>query len=294
MNGRPILFREVLFDRFPDGSVVLGGAPFNVAWNLQALGLSPLLISRIGDDDLGNRILVAMKSRGMAIDGVQLDRDHPTGTVEVSLQDGQPEYDIATGRAYDFIAAEQLPRLEGGGILYHGSLALRTAPPREALSQLRRTASGAVLADINLRPPWWDRETADELLQSARWVKLNEHELADLEPDASDLSTRAGRLLERTGIRSLVVTRGASGAAAFHHDGSRYEPEPPAPATVVDTVGAGDAFTSVIILGLTRGWDWPNILERAQRFAAAVVGIRGATSPDPEFYAVFRSDQENR
>ena len=90
MNGRPILFGEVLFDRFPDGSVVLGGAPFNVAWNLQALGLSPLLISRIGDDDLGDRILAAMESRGMAIDGIQRDRRHPTGTVEVSLQDGQP------------------------------------------------------------------------------------------------------------------------------------------------------------------------------------------------------------
>jgi len=294
VTGRPVLFGEVLFDRFPDGSAVLGGAPFNVAWNLQALGMEPLLVSRVGEDDLGDRILAAMEGWGMATAGIQRDLHHPTGTVEVHLQDGQPRYDIATGRAYDFISSEALPRPERGGILYHGSLALRTPPPREALADLRHAASGAVLADVNLRPPWWDRETVDLLLGSARWAKMNEHELAELEPDAPTLSTRAVRLLDRTGIRSLIVTRGASGSVAFHHDGSRHEPDPPSPAAIVDTVGAGDAFTSVLILGLTRGWDWPNILEQAQRFAAVVVGIRGATSSDPQFYAAFRNGQENR
>ncbi|MBA1332725.1 carbohydrate kinase, partial [Candidatus Endoriftia persephone str. Guaymas] len=53
MESHPIIFGEVLFDCFEDGSRVLGGAPFNVAWHLQALGAAPLFISRVGDDSLG-------------------------------------------------------------------------------------------------------------------------------------------------------------------------------------------------------------------------------------------------
>ena len=55
LPGKPVIFGEVLFDVFPEeGNMVLGGAPFNVAWNLQAMGLAPHLVSRIGRDELGN------------------------------------------------------------------------------------------------------------------------------------------------------------------------------------------------------------------------------------------------
>ena len=57
---RPWIFGEVLFDCFPDGSRVLGGAPFNVAWHLQALGLEPLFLSRVGRDAAGREIRTAM------------------------------------------------------------------------------------------------------------------------------------------------------------------------------------------------------------------------------------------
>ncbi len=56
MNANPssiTVFGEVLFDCFPNGKQVLGGAPFNVAWHLQALGDDPTFISQIGDDTLG-------------------------------------------------------------------------------------------------------------------------------------------------------------------------------------------------------------------------------------------------
>ena len=62
---RVVVFGEVLFDRFPDGSEILGGAPFNVAWNLQAFDVQPLLVSRVGKDRLGRRILGAMSEWGM-------------------------------------------------------------------------------------------------------------------------------------------------------------------------------------------------------------------------------------
>ncbi len=65
------------------------------------------------------------------------------------------------------------------------------------------------------------------------------------------------------------------------------ETRPASGNSVVDTVGAGDAFTSVIILGLVRGWPLQQTLDRAQAFASAVVGVRGATVQDPGFYRPF-------
>jgi len=289
----PIIFGEVLFDRFPDGSVVLGGAPFNVAWNLQALGLAPVLVSRVGRDDLGEGILAAMEEWGLDRRGIQRDALHATGTVEVSVLDGEPTFDIAADRAYDFIDAAEIPPGASTGPLYHGSLALRTAASRLALARLRERVSGPVLMDVNLRDPWWSGTFVNLLMDAATWVKLNHDELAALVPEETDLKRRAEHLLGRGGMQGLVVTRGAAGSLLRGRGGLSLEPAPTTASQVVDTVGAGDAFSSVVLLGLVRNWPWPVILDRAQSFAAAVVGLRGATSRDPSFYESFLADWEN-
>ena len=102
-----MVFGEVLFDRFPDGNVVLGGAPFNVARHLQAFGREPLMISRVGNDALGRNIRQAMEDWSMTLRGLQLDSQHPTGTVDVSFHADEPSYDIVDQRAYDFIDVTQ-------------------------------------------------------------------------------------------------------------------------------------------------------------------------------------------
>lgn len=81
---RICLFGEVLFDHFPDGKQVLGGAPFNVAWHLQALGQAPLFISRVGTDPEGEQIRRSMDDWGMDLGGLQTDPALPTGRVSVS------------------------------------------------------------------------------------------------------------------------------------------------------------------------------------------------------------------
>lgn len=285
---RPVVFGEVLVDRFPDGSAVLGGAPFNVAWNLQALGLAPLLVSRVGEDELGGRIAAAMAGWGLDTAGLQKDPRQPTGTVEVELVDGEPRFAIAAGVAYDFIAAEAAPAPAPGDLLYHGSLALRTAVPRLALERLQGQATGGTLVDVNLRDPWWERSAVLDLLRSARWAKLNADELAKLVPAEPDLGRRAARLLAAADLECVIVTLGAEGAVAHGREGWVHRPAPPSAGPVADTVGAGDAFAAVTLLGLARGWDWPVTLERAQQLAAAVVGLRGATTEDRGFYETFR------
>lgn len=284
---RPVIFGEVLFDRFADGSVVLGGAPFNVAWHLQAFGRAPLFISRVGDDPLGHRIRDTMHGWEMDTSGLQLDSAHPTGSVDIRIVDGEPGFDIVDNQAYDFIDPAAMPPLPDCALLYHGSLAVRNAGSGQALQQLQQGRDLQRLVDVNLRPPWWQRESVMALLQGARWIKLNEAELALLVPEADTLQAQMQQLQQRCGFELLVITRGAAGALVLESTGAQSSVVPQGSGAVMDTVGAGDAFTSVVILGLLQGWEVPLMLERAQTFASAITRIRGATCADPGFYRTF-------
>lgn len=288
----PVIFGEALFDCFPDGAKVLGGAPFNVAWHLSAFGAAPVFISRVGEDDLGDRIGQAMSAQRMTQVGLQRDPLHGTGSVQVSLVDGEPSYDIVFDRAYDHIDSGALPRLPAGALLYHGSLALRHGISAKALGALREALDPAVFVDVNLRDPWWDKTTVRGMIEAARWVKLNADELAMLAPAVDDragdpIETRALALLQRHGLELVVTTLGAAGSLALGADGTVCRVAPQGSVQVVDAVGAGDGFASVLILGLLHDWPLQQTLERAQAFASAIVGQRGATVRDPEFYASF-------
>jgi fructokinase len=279
------VFGEVLFDCFPGGERVLGGAPFNVAWHLQAFGLQPRFVSRVGDDPEGKEIRQAMQTWGMDMTGLQSDDEHPTGRVEVSLQAGEPSYDIVDRVAYDFIQADE-PRGNHSRILYHGSLALRHASSRTSLQRLHNTLGAHLFMDVNLRAPWWQREQVLEWVAQADWVKLNEEELANLQDGAAD-HAGAAAFLQRHDLKGLVVTRGGEGASLLMRGQPVIDVAPVSALRVVDTVGAGDALASVLLLGLSLDWPMQETLERAQQFASAVVGQRGAITRQRTFYLPF-------
>jgi fructokinase len=285
---RPLIFGEVLFDCFADGSEVLGGAPFNVAWNLRAFGLNPLLVSRVGNDPRGRHIRAAMQDWGMDTAGLQLDSTHPTGQVRVDTHNGEPSFDIVAEQAYDYIEADVLPAGQHFSLIYHGSLALRNQVSRETLVRLKASSGAPLFVDVNLRTPWWERGEVQGLLTSARWAKLNQDELLQLAPQAApgedSLEQRMQALQNRFGLDTLFVTRGADGASACNAASRIYSVHPEPSLSIADTVGAGDAFASVLILGLAQGWELETTLHRAQSFASAVVGLRGATSQDAAFY----------
>lgn len=280
------IFGEVLFDHFPDGSRVLGGAPFNVAWHLQAFGQSPRFISRIGNDPSGHEIAALMDDWDMSREAVQTDNEHPTGSVRVLIRDGEPHYEIVADCAYDFIDSKLLEEQQTQGILYHGSLAIRNPVSRTALQAAKARHQGKVFVDVNLRPPWWDLETLLSLLYDADWVKLNEAELAALCPEASELETAMQAFCVKFDLETLVVTRGEQGAVAYDRQ-HFVTVQPPESTAVVDTVGAGDAFAALLLMGLSRQWPLKVTLERAQAFACALVGRRGATVADRAFYRAF-------
>lgn len=284
MTSQLCIFGEVLYDHFPDGQQVLGGAPFNVAWHLQAFGQSPLFVSRVGDDREGENVRAAMRKWGMNDAAVGIDRRRPTGKVSVTLEDGEPSYDILPQRAYDAI----LPPPPGvWDLLYHGSLATREPGSRQTLRVLRAGKPGLIFVDVNLRPPWWQRDAIADLLTGAHWAKLNRDELALLQPGEGSGRVAMETLLKRFALDGVILTCGAEGAALLTVDGD-YSFVVPEPATaVVDTVGAGDAFTAVMIVGLVQKWPPQRLLPRAQQFASRIVGLRGATSDDLALYAPF-------
>jgi len=285
---RPLIFGEVLFDCFPDGTAVLGGAPFNVAWHLQAFGLNPIMISRIGNDDAGKKIQRAMADWGMDCRGIQIDNDHPTGSVKVTFEDGEPAYDIVDQAAYDYIDTALLPSLKGKWLLYHGSLALRHAHSAKALQQLKSKHASTCFVDINLRPPWWKKHDILQFIADADWLKLNEQELMDIY--APSLGQRAEQLAEvlKPLSEQLVLTGGERGAIAISAvDGKQLAISPQAKMPVVDTVGAGDSFCSVLLAGRLLNWPLDVSLSRAQAFASAIVGIKGATPENRQFYSPF-------
>ncbi len=289
----PLVFGEVLYDCFPDGSEVLGGAPFNVAWHLQGLGLQPLMISGVGRDARGDAIVNTMTEWGMDTRAVQRHEAYATGQERVSLQEGQPGYDIVADQAYDHIAPTPLDELDPGrfALIYHGSLALRSETSRNTLNALIESTGLPVFLDLNLRAPWWSHEQLMPLLQRATWVKLNDEELCDVTgvcpPDGvlnvETLHNAAKQLFDQCALEWLIVTRGEQGAFVIY-DGGLQEGEPVTVNTVADTVGAGDAFSAVCITGIIHGWALKEILARALSFAARVCEQRGATAQDHSLY----------
>jgi fructokinase len=283
----PVIFGEVLFDCFPDRRV-LGGAPFNVAWNLHGFGADPRFVGAVGDDAPGTEVRRTMASWGMDDSGLQIDAVHPTGTVEVSLEGGEPTYEIVADQAYDHVDRDRaLAAVSGrdGAMLYHGSLALREQHSRDAFAALREALGGGVFMDVNLRAPWWDRDTVHALMARATWVKLNEDELSALSTGQTT-DARVRNLLERFDLRAVILTRGAEGALVAGADGTWLSRPAPPVEQLADTVGAGDAFSAVVLLGLMRGWNWETILDRAAHFAARVCTLRGAIAEDRAFYEV--------
>lgn len=286
---RLYIFGEVLFDCFPTGEEILGGAPFNVAWHLQALGDHPSLISRVGKDTYGNKILNAMGNWGMDTTLVQIDDKNPTGQVQVTINNEEPDYDIVANSAYDFISDDMLSGNIADGILYHGTLCLRNPISHSTYGKILQNQGLKIFLDVNLRAPWWNKDEVLAWLKNAHWVKMNQDELKLLTGTDKDTRQQMAQLQMTYGLEQVIVTRGKQGTLIRTSKGELHSLVPNIVEQLVDTVGAGDAFSAVYIHGLRAGWPIDLNLRHAQQFAGKVIGLRGATTSDLNFYEEFIS-----
>ncbi len=292
-NKPPLIFGEVLFDCFPGGERRLGGAPFNVAWHLQAFGKQPRFISRIGNDELGSQIIHAMQQSEMDQRTIQTDDKHPTGTVQIAITNNEPSYTITPNVAYDFIEPYSFEKKSNAdkpdqtSLLYHGTLALRHKVSQETLRDIVKQIQPSIFLDVNLRTPWWKLDDVMFYLKQARWAKLNQEELYLLQQNSGDLATTMTHLQQHCDLELLIVTLGSEGAITRNKSGGIHRIKPSSASKFVDAVGAGDAFTAVYLHGLLSNWPISLILERAQQFAVEIVGIRGAIPQHNSFYSKF-------
>ena len=273
---RALCFGEVLFDRFADGAY-LGGATLNFAWYLNQCDVATTMVSAVGRDELGDGALQTLRQAG--IDTSLIARlNRPTGVVDVTLDDGEPQFHLQDDTAWDYIPLPPAP-LPPADLLYFGSAAQRSAYNRATLQRLLAPPArfAHCFFDVNLRPPHYQEASVLDGLQRATTVKVNEEEWEQIKGLAAVAD--ADELLQRYGVDQLVVTRGEAGASLYRRD--RHVRALSPQVEVVDAVGAGDACSAVLAAALLHGRDLPRHLAMACRAGAFVVGQRGAQTRLP-------------
>jgi fructokinase len=293
---------ELLWDILPQGPR-LGGAPANFTVMAGRLGNHAAILSRIGRDDFGRAAMEALRPFPADSGYVQVDPEHETGRVTVQFEEGQPSYTIHQPAAWDFLEpSDDWLQLAGRAhAICFGSLAQRSAVSRQTIQTLvAETAETCVrVFDVNLRAPFYSSEVIEESLQLATVMKMNDAEvplvleLLGLDQDARPSSMRDWRLdrfpgrfpdrLQRgiekllrefANLKLVAVTCGGSGSLLVTRKASHRHPG--VPVTVVDTIGAGDAFTAAMTHYLLRGADLATLNEAGNRWGAWMASQSGA------------------
>jgi len=280
-----VSFGEILWDLLPTGRT-LGGAPFNFVYRTDCLGERGIMISRLGRDELGREAFEKVRGLGMEIMCIQWDETHPTGTVRITFDEANnPDFVITPDVAYDYIEVtpELLEIAAAADCIYFGTLAQRTAQSREACRKILDAAGGSVkLLDINLRKGCYRTETLAESLGEADVLKLNEDEAGKLAETfglpRADLEATVANLIEKYPLDCCVVTLGSRGAYAASSDGQRAY-VPGYQVSVVDPLGAGDAFAAGFIHKYLRGASLAECCEYGNAMGAVVAAQEGATAP---------------
>jgi fructokinase len=285
---------ELLWDLLPSGKQ-LGGAPANFAYITNLLGDKGIPASRIGNDALGAEALQRLTQLGLSADFVQRDPIHPTGTVNVEIDNtGQPCFDILQPVAWDFLGWTkpwQHLASEADAVCF-GSLAQRSTHSQATIrSFLQATRQEALrVFDVNLRQNFYSRQVLAESMSLATVVKLNHEELPkimrlfELEDRGEEDSAR--RLLSMHDLKLVCVTRGSSGSLLISAD--QCSEHAGIQVKVADTVGAGDAFTAALVHGYLRGTSLAEINKTANRVGAWVASQSGAT-PAPKMGGLAQS-----
>jgi len=245
-----LCYGEVLWDVLPDGPQP-GGAPLNVAYHLNKLGVGTGLVSRIGMDENGRKLEDLIDRWGINKQLLQHDSSYPTSEVIAKMNNGnEVSYEIVFPVAWDFINEANLIKsyIDPQTYFIYGSLASRNEMTRNTLIQLLENDAIKVF-DINLRPPFVKRDLLDILLSKADIVKFNQSELEMAQTlfggSYINETEQICFIQERFDIPEIIVTKGEFGASyykgdeAFHAAGREVK--------VVDTIGSGDAFLAAFI-----------------------------------------------
>ena len=297
MTARKVVgLGELLWDLFPAGRK-LGGAPANFAYISDLLGAQGIVASRVGKDELGREATDRVKALSVLTREVQVDAEHPTGMVKVSLDAaGQAKFEITESVAWDYLewTPEWKQLAMNCAAVCFGSLAQRSPQSRNTIQSFVREAKPSALCvfDVNLRQHFYCKETLQSSVELAHIVKLNHEELPVVTGllgfEGGNEKQSAGWLQREFDLQLVCVTRGSHGSL-MQSTGETYE-YPGFRVKIVDTVGAGDAFTAAMTQHFLRGSSLAQMSEAANRVGAWVASQAGGTPvPDEETLRALKS-----
>ena len=265
---RAVVFGESLIDVYPHRRVV-AGASLHVAAHLAATGWQVDLVSRIGADHDGGRIVAALRSLGVNTDLIEMDHDLPTGQVSVRPRG---DFDIGSPAAYDEIDGPAV--LRDHSLFCYGTLAARSDISRATLLRLLSVTRGLRALDVNLRSPHFAREVVSPLVARAQLLKTTRSELDQVAGLLRIQAVPQAFFRANRGLKWLCVTRGPDGAELYSPGGGHWSALPPR-VDVIDTVGAGDAFFARLTGALTAGFSEEAALRAATIAAGETLGRYG-------------------
>jgi fructokinase len=283
---------EILFDIYPE-TKNLGGAPLNFLYHVQKLTGKGNIISCVGNDVLGNKVIEFLKSSGIPTSYIQIDHLHLTGVANVKLNKNKvPTFRIDENRAYDFIEiTDKVNQLinKKTGCLYFGSLAQRNKVTRDTIKSLFGKKI-KYFCDLNIRQKFYTKEIINKSLLNADALKINIDELRLINKllfgDRFSLEKDANKVLEKFNIELLAVTKGKDGSTLFtKNETDDYKTTL---SGIVDTLGAGDAFAAVFCIGYLRKWKLNKINKLANDFASEICRIKGALPQTEKVYSKIK------
>ncbi|MFC1771173.1 PfkB family carbohydrate kinase [Candidatus Margulisiibacteriota bacterium] len=288
-----LVIGEILFDIFAEqGYENIGGAPFNFAYHIQNILGNVVFISKIGDDALARKALNFLGESRFPVKYIQTDKKYPTGKVNVTLdKESIPTFDIVENTAYDYIEYnDQLDKLLNSteiDLVYFGSLAQRNDCTRDTLEKiLTKTRKALTFMDLNLRAPHYNEEIIELSLHASDILKINEGELEVLSSlyklTALNTEDKIRKIADNFNISFINLTSGDKGSILYLED--TFHQTKVVPKNIIDTVGAGDAYASILALGLLYKWPAGKILEVASEFALEICQIKGAVPRENDIY----------
>ena len=280
-----VVLGAVLWDIFDDTKLI-GGAPFNVAAHATRLGIRTAFVSAVGNDELGNEALENVVRLGLSTEYIRTVKGRPTGTVQVFLNEGQPDYDIIRPAAYDCAEigeADIQDIIEAAPQwIYFGTLEPMSPSFMSMLQCLLAACRDARrFYDVNLRKESYTPELIEILLGETTVLKINDSELDAIrsifDMPRSDDEEFCKVVTARFDLECVCVTRGERGCAIWKND--RFVECPGNAINLADAVGAGDAFSAALIYGLMMKWDLDRVADFANQLGALVASRHGGIPP---------------
>jgi len=284
MQKRIVAFGEVVWDILPNGKV-LGGTPSNMVFRCNCFNEEGFLLSRVGDDELGNEALDQLKELGISDANVQIDGEFPTGTVNITLDEqNEAKFEVKLDVAFDHIefSAESLKLVRNADCLFFGLLPQRFGISKNTIRELIKESPDSIhFFDLKLFQHFFNVKVVENLLSAAHIVRIKEKEMeflsTELKLDNDNLEVFSGQLCQKYNIDLVLITRGQNGVFVYQKKKGAYY-DPGYNIQIEDNVGSGMAFCAGFLHYYLNGKTIQNALKFGNAAGALNTTKRGATT----------------